>query len=91
MKQEVIKKLKALEGLRQSAQSIQKQIEILEGALQVLSPEERLVAEFLLISPEKGNVQRLCEMLCVEQSSIYRRRERVLEKLAKVLIWEQTA
>lgn len=82
MKQEVIQRLKGLEGLRQSAQSLQKQVEILEGALQVLTPEERLVAEFLLISPEKGNVQRLCEMLHVEQSSVYRRRERVLEKLS---------
>ena len=85
MKREVLKRFRELDGLRQQLESLQKQVEILEGALQVLSPEERLVAEYLLISPEKGNVQRLCGMLNVEQSSVYRRRDHVLEKIARAL------
>ena len=85
MKKEVIRRLRGLDGLRQSLRSIEKEVEILEGALQVLSPEERIVAEQLFIYCEKGNVQRLCEMLHVEQSSIYRRRDRVLEKVGQAL------
>lgn len=77
-KKDVVLRLRGLDAMRQAVQTV-------EGALQVLTPEERLVAQLLLISPQKGNVQRLCEMLCVEQSSVYRRRERVLEKLEGVL------
>ena len=74
----VAQKLKNMEQTRQ-------ELVALEKALGELNPEERLVAEFLVISPQKGNAQRLCEILGVEQSSVYRKRERVLGKLAKIL------
>ncbi len=77
-KKEVVHRLRELEGLRQ-------RVQILEQALQVLNPEERLVIQMMLICPQRGNVQRLCELLTVEQSSVYRRRDRALEKLAQVL------
>lgn len=77
-KKEVVYRLRELEGLRQ-------RVQILEQALQVLNPEERLVIQMMLICPQRGNVQRLCELLAVEQSSVYRRRDRALEKLAQVL------
>ena len=75
----VAEKLKNMEALR-------KELAALEEALGELNPEERLVAEFLIISPQKGNAQRLCEILGVEQSSVYRRRKRVLEKIAKAIL-----
>ncbi len=78
-------RLNRLDGLRQSLQSVQKELDILEGALQVLNPEERLVAEQLFIYPDKGNVQRLCQILGVEQSSVYRRRDKVLQKVGIAL------
>lgn len=77
-RKDVALRLQGLDAMRQAVQTV-------DGALQVLTPEERLVAQMLLISPQRGNVQRLCEMLCVEKSSVYRRRERVLEKLERVL------
>lgn len=80
-KEAVARKLKNMEQTR-------RELEMLEKALGELNPEERLVAEFLLISPEKGNVQRLCQMLGVEQSSMYRRRDRVMEKIAKAILIE---
>ena len=58
-------------------------------ALQVLTPEEMLVAQRLLILPAKNNVRRLCQELGVEQSSVYRRREKVLKKVGKALMWEE--
>ncbi len=74
----VIQRLGELDGLRQRVQN-------LEQAMQVLTPEERLVAERLFVHPAKGNVQVLCQELGVEQSSVYRRREAALEKLAQVM------
>lgn len=76
---EVIRRLGELDGLRQRVRN-------LEQAMQVLNPEERLVAERLFIHPAKGNVQILCQELEVEQSTVYRRRESVLKKLAEVMI-----
>ena len=78
-KEQVAQKLKNMEQTR-------RELEYRETALGELSPEERLVAEYLLISPERGKVRRLCEILQVEQSSVYRRREKVLEKIARS-IW----
>lgn len=81
-KKEVVQRLRQLDAMRQAAQT-------LDTALQVLTPQERLVVQMLFLYPEKGNVQRLCEMLHVEQSSVYRRRERALEKLAVALgLWD---
>ena len=77
-KEDVALKLRNMEQTRQ-------ELEALEQALGELSPEERLVVEFLFISPERGNVQRLCQILGVEQPSVYRRRDRVLEKIAKTI------
>ena len=77
-REEVAEKLRNMGQLRQ-------ELEALERALGELNPEERLVAEYMLISPERGNIRRLGQLLGVEQSSVYRRRERVLEKIAQAL------
>ena len=77
-KEDVAERLKNLEQTRQ-------ELEALEKALGELNPEERLVAEFLLVHPERKNVQRLCEILGVEQSSVYRRKQRVLQKIAEAI------
>lgn len=47
-------------------------------ALGVLNPEEKLVLHRLYIYPEKGALDRLCGELGVEQSSIYRKRDKAL-------------
>ncbi len=84
-REEVAQRLQNIPRLQQQIVRLQEEIQTLENALQELNPEERLVAEFLLVSPERGNVQRLCEILEVEQSSIYRRKEQVLEKIARTI------
>ena len=69
----------------QNLQYHRQQLQAVETALQELTPEERLVAQMLLIAPQKGNADRLCEMLELERSSIYRRRQSVLSKLSRTL------
>lgn len=74
----VLQRLRELDALRRRVQET-------EQAMAVLSPEERLVAERLFVHPYKGNVQVLCQELGVEKSSIYRRREAVMEKLMSAM------
>ena len=69
----------------QNLQYHRQQLQAVETALQELTPEERLVAQLMLIAPQKGNADRLCEMLELERSSIYRRRQSVLTKLSRTL------
>ena len=88
MEQELALKGQKDKPLCQRLKSTRQQVALLEGALQVLNPEERIVAEMLLICPQRGNVQRLCEILHVEQSSVYRRRDRAIQKVGTALCGE---
>ena len=74
----VLQRLRQLDALRRRVRET-------EQAMAVLSPEERLVAERLFVHPYKGNVQVLCQELELEKSSIYRRREAVLQKLMNTM------
>lgn len=56
-----------------------------ERGLNALDEEERLVLRMLYIQPAKGNVDRLCEILCVEQASVYRRRDKALRHFTLAL------
>ena len=74
----VEQRLKGLEALRG-------EVRLLEEAMQSLTPEERLVLQLLVVAPEKRGAERLCSMLGMELSSVYRRRRRALQKLEKAL------
>lgn len=60
-------------------------VRTVETALEVLTPEERLIAEHLLIAPYKGNIAHIGQMLDIEQSTIYRRKWAVMDKLGEIL------
>ena len=60
-------------------------LDVTERALKSLTREEKLILHRLYICPEKGAVDRLCEELGLEQSSIYRRRDRALQRFAVAL------
>ena len=77
-KQDVIGRLRRMERLQLELQQLQQ-------AMQLLTPEERLVVQMLVVAPEKNAADKLCEILGVERSSVYRRRERALRKLGEVL------
>ena len=49
------------------------------------TPEEKLVLQRFYLSPERGSVERLCMELGVEQSSVYRKRDKALHKFALAL------
>lgn len=60
-------------------------VEITRSGLETLTPEEKLVLQRFYLSPERGSVERLCMELGVEQSSIYRKRDKALRKFALAL------
>ena len=71
--------------LEWSLDQAQSWLQSTERALSVLSPEEQLVLQRFYICPERGSVQRLCGELGVEQSSIYRKRDKALHKFTIAL------
>lgn len=56
-----------------------------DRALGVLTPEEKLVLHRLYICPERNAVDRLCQELDLEQSSIYRKRDQALHRFTTAL------
>lgn len=60
-------------------------VSLVSSALGVLKPDEKLILTRLYIYPEKNNVDRLCEELFIEQSSVYRRRDAALRKFTTAL------
>ncbi len=60
-------------------------LRITDRALQMLSKEERRILQKLYIRKTAGAVNELCQQLEMEKSSIYRKRDRALDKLALAL------
>jgi len=69
----------------QSLPAMRTAVENLDNALSQLTPEERMLAELMIIHPRRNNVQKLCQMLHVEYSTVYRRRKALLKKLQRIL------
>lgn len=62
----------------------------IEAALQALTEEERLVLDRFYIHPQRGNADKLCEELCVERASVYRRKDQALRRFTMALYgWEE--
>ena len=53
-----------------------------ERALEQLSEEEQRILELTMIVPGNGNLERLCQEIGVEKSTIYRRRDKALARFA---------
>lgn len=51
-----------------------------ERALGALTPEEKLILYRMYMYPERNALDRLCQELDLEQSSIYRRRDQALNR-----------
>lgn len=66
------------EELERSLEQAKMWVALVDAGWEILTEEERLILERFYVHPEKGNVDRLCGELGVEQSSVYRRRDRAL-------------
>lgn len=71
-----------LENLLKQAKSW---VKTTERALAILTPEEKLILHRMYILPERGCLDRLVMELGVEQSSIYRKRDKALHRFTIAL------
>lgn len=58
---------------------------VVDGALEVLTDQERLVLRRMYMEPGRGNLDKLCEELELEKSMVYRRRDGALERFTAAL------
>lgn len=68
------------EELKRVYQGARLWVNATQRALDALTPEEKLILHSLYICPGRGTVEQLCERLQVEKSSVYRKRDRALER-----------
>ena len=81
----------ARQQLKWSLEQAQRWTELVDDALSGLSPEERLILQQMYILPQTGALSRLMESLHLEKSSIYRRRDKALQKFTLNLYgWEES-
>jgi hypothetical protein len=73
------------EELAQALNQAKLWVSTTERAFGVLSPEEKLVLYRLYIYPERNAMDRLCQELDLEQSSIYRKRDQALRRFTTAL------
>lgn len=65
--------------LRQMEQ-LRRWLELADRQVQQLTPVERMILDMMILHPQKGNAALLCQLMGVEERTVYRRRSRLLEK-----------
>jgi hypothetical protein len=66
--------------LKRALEQAQVWVDMVDKGLSMLSEEERTVLDRFFIHHRKGNVNRLCEELFIEQSTAYRWKDQALRK-----------
>ena len=82
---EVVAALRQANLDREELLRLQARIGAFDKAWRGLSREEQVLLQSLVLDHRRGNVERLCEELGVEQASVYRRRNKALKKLGERL------
>lgn len=75
----------ALEELDRAERQAEAWVDTVQNALDTLDAEERLILDRMYVCPLKGAVDRLCEELGMEKSSVYRRKEQALRSFTLAL------
>ena len=69
------------EELQRRLSDARRWVDIVDGGLAVLSDDDRLVLDRFYIHPMRGNVDRLCGELGLDEAkSVYRRKDKALRK-----------
>jgi len=64
---------------------VKRWLAVADRGLAALLPDERLIVQRLYLHPEKGALERLCNELGVEQSTVYRKRDQALQRFTVAL------
>lgn len=81
----IINNIAARQELQWSLEQTRRWIRLMDRGLAVLDDREKAILEQLYIYPRAGAMERLCAELGVEKTSIYRRRDRALEKFTRAM------
>lgn len=77
--------LQRLEELEQQLERTKAWLAAMDGALSVLTAEEKLVLHRMFICPQKGGIDRLCRELNTVRSAVYRKRDAALNRFTTAL------
>lgn len=66
--------------LEQTLKQVRQWLSVTDRALLALNEDERLILQRLYLYPQKGAIDRLCNELGLEQSSVYRKRDQALNR-----------
>ena len=66
--------------LEETLRQVRQWLNVIDRALLALNEDERLILQRLYLYPQKGAIDRLCNELGLEQSSVYRKRDQALNR-----------
>ena len=81
----LISNLVKRQALQHAYENAQSWVATADNALSVLTPEEKHILLVMYIRPAKGAAQILCQDLCMEQSSVYRKRDTALYRFTMAM------
>ena len=73
------------EELQRRLSDARRWVDIVDGGLSVLTPDERKILEIMYINRSGGGLFRACEEFNLEKSAVYARRDAALEKFTLAL------
>lgn len=80
-----LNRLVTLETLRSRIRQTKIWLAAVDGALRAMSQEERLILFRFFIRPEQGAAEQLCQELNLERTTVYRMRDKSLERFTLAL------
>ena len=63
------------EELERQLEQAKQWVSVVERSLETLTSDERRILDLMYMNRQKGNVEKLCAELNIEQASVYRRRD----------------
>lgn len=63
------------EELERQLERAKQWVSVVERSLETLTSDERRILDLMYMNRQKGNVEKLCAELNIEQASVYRRRD----------------
>ena len=81
----LINNLMKRQELERMLRQVKQWLSVADRGLLALDAEERLVLQRLYLYPQKGAVENLCSELGLEQSSVYRKRDKALQRFTTAL------
>lgn len=71
--------------LAENLSIISSKLNAIEGALAILDDEERLILDRFFINRTGNHIDRLCDELCCEKTTVYRKKDEALRHFTKAL------